>query len=231
MRSIQIVIGAGALLLLVSGSLGCVTQGRYDDLSQERDALQAANASLEDSLRATAAEREELRVDLGKTRERLVTKETEVLALTGTYDQLVDELRTEVASGQIEIQRVIDGIRLNVSEELLFPSGSATLNDAGRALLARVAGQIKNEESVVSVEGHTDDVRVSRTLQKRYPSNWELAGARAASVVRLLTEEGVDPVRLRAVSRGPFAPIASNATEEGRAKNRRTEIILRPIPL
>jgi chemotaxis protein MotB len=72
------------------------------------------------------------------------------------------------------------------------------------------------------VEGHTDDVPVAR----RYPSNWELAAARASSVVRLMIELGVEPDRLKAVSRAEFAPVASNETDEGRAKNRRIEIQL-----
>jgi chemotaxis protein MotB len=72
------------------------------------------------------------------------------------------------------------------------------------------------------VEGHTDDVPVAR----RYPSNWELAAARASSVVRLMIEQGVEPERIKVVSRAEFAPIASNETNEGRAKNRRIEIQL-----
>jgi chemotaxis protein MotB len=82
----------------------------------------------------------------------------------------------------------------------------------------------------VFVEGHTDNVPVGRRLRERYPTNWELAGARAALVVRALSEGGVEPKRLRAVSRGPFAPIAANDTPENRARNRRTEIILRNAP-
>ncbi|HEX9815165.1 MAG TPA: OmpA family protein, partial [Myxococcota bacterium] len=74
----------------------------------------------------------------------------------------------------------------------------------------------------IAVEGHTDDVPVAR----RYPSNWELAAARASSVVRLMVELGVGPERFKVVSRGEFAPIASNETAEGRAKNRRIEIQL-----
>ena len=78
------------------------------------------------------------------------------------------------------------------------------------------------------MEGNTDNVPVGPELRKLYPTNWELAGARAAEVVRLLADNGVDPATMRAVSRGPFDPIASNDTAEGRAENRRTEIVLRP---
>jgi chemotaxis protein MotB len=125
---------------------------------------------------------------------------------------------------------MVNGVRLQVSDQLLFASGGATLNDKGRGLLGRVASQIADEEAIISVEGHTDTVAISKKLKQRYPTNWELAGARAAIVVRVLSEGGVDPAMLRAVSRGPFAPIADNATAEGRSRNRRTEILLRPIP-
>jgi chemotaxis protein MotB len=77
------------------------------------------------------------------------------------------------------------------------------------------------------VQGHTDDVP---TRGGAYPSNWELAGARAASVVRILVEQGVPPTRLAAVSLGDTQPIASNDTPEGRAANRRIEIQLVPQP-
>jgi chemotaxis protein MotB len=125
---------------------------------------------------------------------------------------------------------VVDGIRLGVSDELLFPSGATALNEEGTGLIARVADQIDESSAIVFVEGHTDDVSVGPTLRKRYPTNWELAGARAALVVRVLSENGVAPERLRAVSRGPFDPKVPNDSPENRAKNRRTEIILRSVP-
>jgi chemotaxis protein MotB len=171
----------------------------------------------------TEVANEALRFELLKT-------ETEVASLRGTYGELVDVLQAEVLAGQIEVLQLVDGIRLKVSEELLFRSGSARLSEKGRTLLARVAGQIADENAIISVEGHTDNVAISPSLRDRYATNWELAGARASSVVRVLSEAGVDPMQLRAVSRGPFAPIASNDTAEGRSQNRRTEIILRPLP-
>jgi chemotaxis protein MotB len=201
---------------LFAGSVGCVTKGKYNDLVTERDQLQANRDAL-------AASNSELS-------EKLAVTEIEVAELRDTYNALVSELQTEMAAGQIEIRQLIDGIQLNVSDELLFPSGSADLNAIGDEFLGRVADQIKGEGAIISVEGHTDNVGISSSLKQRYPTNWELAGARAASVVRVLSEAGMDPKSLRAVSRGPFAPVASNDTAEGRAKNRRTEIIVRPAP-
>lgn len=209
--------------LLLAGPLGCVTKGKYNDLAAERDELRTGQETLTQQVETLEASRAELS-------DKLATSEVEVARMRGTYDQLVSELESEVASGKVVIKKMVDGIRLNVSDELLFPSGSATLQSAGNDLLSRVAARIKNEKAIISVEGHTDTVAISPSLRRVYATNWELAGARAARVVRLLSEQGVDPTMLRAVSRGPFAPLVSNDTREGRAKNRRTEIILRPIP-
>ena len=81
----------------------------------------------------------------------------------------------------------------------------------------------------IAVLGYTDDVPIGASLTARYPSNWELAGARAASVVRVMEGAGVDPERLVAVSFGANDPVASNETPDGRAQNRRIDIRLRPI--
>ncbi|MFB3117919.1 MAG: flagellar motor protein MotB, partial [Myxococcota bacterium] len=98
----------------------------------------------------------------------------------------------------------------------------ASLNSSGTAVLRKVGRRLLELPHTIAVEGHTDDVPVAR----RFPSNWELAAARASSVVRLLIDLGVEPERLKAVSRAEFAPIASNDSAEGRAKNRRIEIQL-----
>ena len=211
-----------AAALLVS-TVGCVTKGSYNELAAERDGLISERDTLAAEVAALEGSAEELAASLADT-------EMQTQKMQNAYGELVNELEAEVAAGQIELEQLADGVRLNVSDELLFESGSSELNEQGRSLMARVADQIKDEGAIISVEGHTDNVGISQSLQKRYPSNWELAAARATSVVRLLSEKGVDPTQLRAVSRGPFAPRASNETAEGRAKNRRTEILLRPIP-
>ena len=81
----------------------------------------------------------------------------------------------------------------------------------------------------ILVIGHTDNKLIRPALAKQYPSNWELAGARAASVVRLFSRSGLSSKRMRAVSVADTQPVPSNKTEDGRAKNRRIEIRVRPI--
>ena len=96
---------------------------------------------------------------------------------------------------------------------------------ANSMVLAKVASNLKGLPHKIRVEGHTDNVPIR---SKRFPSNWELAGARAAEVVKLLAANGIDPTLLSAVSFGEYAPRASNDTPEGKAKNRRINITLQP---
>jgi chemotaxis protein MotB len=133
-----------------------------------------------------------------------------------------------LSSGQIEIERLREGLRLNVSQDILFASGSAKLDRIGRDVLVKVAGKLKDLGDFIEVRGHTDDRPLSGTLAKRFPSNWELAAARASSVVRLLEEHGVPGDRLAAVSLGANDPMVPNDSPENRARNRRIEIRLEP---
>lgn len=234
MRGSQLTVfrvgGALAAAALLVAPLGCVNKGKYDQLAAQQERTRSERDALVEYTRALETRLEEINASRDLLAAQLTVSELEVAEMRDTYDELLDELELEVQAGQIEIQQLVDGIRLAVSDELLFPSGSAQLEQKGRALLIRVAEQISDEDAIIAVEGHTDDVGIGPTLRKRYASNWELAAARAAGVVRILNEAGVSGERIRAVSRGPFAPVASNDTEQGRAKNRRTEILLRPIP-
>jgi chemotaxis protein MotB len=120
------------------------------------------------------------------------------------------------------------GLAIRVlTDSLLFPSGSATLDPQGEPLLTEIA-HLLNVDSVhpIAVEGNTDDVPVHSST---FPSNWELSTARASTVVRFLISNGVQAPRLSAVGYASLRPIASNATPEGRALNRRVEIVLQRI--
>jgi len=176
-------------------------------------------------LRATE---EKLSKSLALTEEELAAQREEVAKLRGTYEGLVADLESEVAAGQIQIEQLREGLRLNVSDEILFASGSSVLGAEGEALLRKVSAQLAPLDQRVEVRGHTDDLPISGRLRQRYPSNWELAGARAASVVRLLQQEGIRGARLAAVSLAEFQPVAPNDSPQHRALNRRIEIRLLP---
>jgi chemotaxis protein MotB len=213
------------------------------DLENRVEQLEAANQSLTAERIALIDESEDLRIsseqnereaarlaraksqltkNLEEREALLAARNAEIEKMRSSYDGLISDLEDEVASGQIQIERLRSGLKLNLSEEILFPSGSASLNASGQAVLSKVGRRLIELPHSIAVEGHTDDVPVAR----RYPSNWELAAARASSVVRLLADLGVEPDRLKVVSRGEFMPVASNDTAEGRAKNRRIEIQL-----
>lgn len=105
------------------------------------------------------------------------------------------------------------------------------LHPSGRSALDKVASQLANMASQgnqIDVEGNTDNVPIGAELANRYPSNWELAGARAAVVLRYLQDKGVNPAQLEAISNGQWHPVASNDTAAGRAQNRRTDLLIRP---
>ena len=144
------------------------------------------------------------------------------------YGDLVSELSSELKNNQIKISELKNGVTVNLSQEILFPSGSATLSDTGLSVIRRVSGKLKNIPHQIIVAGFTDNVPIKGDLKKIFPSNWELAGARAASVVRLLEGEGINSDKLTAVSFGENQPVASNNDWKLRAQNRRIEIRLRP---
>jgi chemotaxis protein MotB len=249
--------GVRALALLAAGvlaagsaSTACVSTLRYNQVEQERDALQAKNEALKNEVDKATREGESLAQEksaLESQKNELETKlqtsqshgddlgsklrdsEDEKKKLQDTYDGLVKSLKKELKAGQIEVTQLRDGLRVNVSQDILFDSGSAALDKNGTDVLTRVATQLKKSGHQIVVIGHTDNKPIRTTLAKQYPSNWELAGARAASVVRLFARAGLQSKRMQAVSVADSQPAAPNTTEEGRAKNRRIEIRLRPI--
>jgi len=192
-----------------------------EDLGSERAQLAA-------SVEELRAARDQLEQNLALTASQLAAREAEVQQLRDTYDGLVSDLQSEVASGRVQIEQLRDGLNVKLSQAVLFPSGSAELSAEGAEVLGKVAGRLLELPHRVLVQGHSDDVPIRGALAQRYPSNWELAGARAARVVRILAERGVPGARLSAVSLADTEPVASNDTPEGRAANRRIEIRLLP---
>jgi chemotaxis protein MotB len=191
-------------------------------LIDENEDLRIAKEHNEQEVASLTRVKSKLTESLESREALLAARNAEIEKMRSSYDGLISDLESEVAAGQIHIERLRSGLKLNLSEEILFPSGSATLNAAGQAVLRKVSHRLLEFPHTIAVVGHTDNVPVAR----RYVSNWELAAARASSVVRLMIELGVEPTRLKAVSRAEFEPVASNETAEGRASNRRIEIQL-----
>lgn len=213
------------LLTASNQSLGAE---RLKLLDEMEDLLQARSA-LEVDIRKLQRTEAILSGTLREREAKLASRGEELRKLQGTYEGLVADLQQELADGQIEIEQLRSGIRLNLAQDVLFASGSAELSRAGTAVVNKVAGRLKTAPYRIQVQGHTDPIPIRSTLRDRFPTNWELAAARASQVVRLLAKQGVRPDRLRAVSFGQYRPVASNQTADGRAKNRRIEIRLEPL--
>lgn len=222
---------------------GCVSQGNYDSVVQERDQLAEKNRSLENELALTQQQKDEATKDLEAAKERInvtnrviidsygkmVDARTKAMTVEELYDRLANKMATELESNQITIQQMQSGVSVNLPEAILFDSGSALVKQSGETILNKVGKELVDVPYQTIVGGFTDNVPISARLADKFPSNWDLAAARATSVVRILESAGVPKVRLVAVSLGENQPIASNDSIEGRAQNRRIEIRLRPV--
>ncbi len=206
-------------------------QESYEDERIAREALQGNLASVERKASELDQNLDAERLARMEAAAALAKREAELARMQSTYDVLVSDLESEVSAGRIEIQRLREGLRLNVSDEVLFASGSAELDAKGQEVLVKVAAQLVPLKDAIHVRGHTDDRKIGGALAERYPTNWELAAARAASVVRLLERKGVSPKRLSAISLGPNDPVVPNDSADNRARNRRIEILLVPKPV
>lgn len=140
-------------------------------------------------------------------------------------EELQEAMGSLIEAGNIEVKRQPYWLEVSINSNLLFSSGSATLEPAARPALIRVARLLGRRDVRIHVEGHTDDLPINNTI---YPSNWELSSGRAATVVNLFAQNGVDPERMVAIGYSQFQPADSNATEAGRARNRRVAVIVLP---
>jgi len=147
-----------------------------------------------------------------------------------TDNKLEESLKKELADKDVQISRLKDQLKVTVASEILFPSGSAELSQEGVDVLRKVARAANKSTDEVRVEGHTDSDPIAPVLAQYYPTNWELSTARAAVAVRTLEATGMVPAsRLSAVGYGDSRPVGPNETAEGKAKNRRVEIVFTPV--
>ena len=155
-------------------------------------------------------------------------REARLAEVQGTYDELVGKLEEEIQRGEVKISELKGKLTVNVVDKILFDSGKAELKPAGINVLQQIGDiLISTADKDIQVEGHTDNVPIRGTLTEKYPTNWELSTARAATVLHFLQNEaGISGDRLSAVGYGEYRPISTNGTAEGRAQNRRIQIVL-----
>jgi len=140
------------------------------------------------------------------------------------HGQVQQALYAEIASGDVAVRETPEGLVISLREVGFFESGSAEIRASSLPAFERLANLLRESDYDIRIEGHTDNVPIHNT---KFSSNWDLSTARATTTVRLLLVNfGFDPERLAAAGYAEFRPIASNETPEGRAMNRRVDVVV-----
>lgn len=212
------------------------SQAESAELQTRMEGLQTQNTDMIARLRALGqnvesleGERSNLQANLEETQralEQLRERERQAQARLSTFRNLIERFQSMIESGQLRVRIVRNRMVVELPEGVLFDSGRAQLKDDGQATLAQVAGVLSQLESrEFQIAGHTDNVPI-RT--RRFRNNWELATSRAVNVARYLIDQEVPANRISAAGYADTQPVSSNETPEGRAQNRRIEIVLVP---
>ncbi len=240
------------IMLLLSGMLltSCVSnkkymaaQSRISGLRQDSLSLEAKLASAQTRLAQLEGKVDQMQAtnqftsaQLNQSQEEIATQRRRLEQLQALIDQQkknTEVIRAKMAdalkgfsSDQLSVATKNGKVYVSMQESLLFPSGSATINAKGKDALSTLASVLnQNLDINVEVEGHTDSI----PIKQRYEDNLALSVARSTAITRILSNDfKVAPERITASGRSQYEPIADNSTPEGRARNRRTEIILEP---
>ena len=244
--------GSFAVVLLALVATACVSQSKYDralgvmskyqadrlEAQADRDAavarmegrLQEQSGVLEQTKEQAAREKAAMAGELAASKEEMEAVRAQ-RALTeqrlAEWKKLTTKLADMISSGKIKVS-VRDGRMLvDLPSSVLFASGSADLQEAGKPALTEVAKVLKEFPArQFLVAGHTDNVPIVKTVA--FKDNWDLSAARALTVTKFLVEQGLKPRSLAAAGYGEWDPVGNNRTELGRQANRRIEIVLLP---
>lgn len=145
---------------------------------------------------------------------------TALQSLSGEIQRAVQSLIDE---DLVKVRQGKGWLEIELKASILFPSGSAALTESALPVLRKLSKVLREHPNPIQVEGHTDNVPIRSLV---YPSNWELSAARAASVVQLFAQYGIDPGRLAAIGYGEHRPVADNDSVAGRRKNRRVALVV-----
>ena len=204
-------------------------QNNINDLNGKISALSNQNSQLGQQTSEQQNKLSQSQQDLQQQKQKL----EELQHLLNQQKAASEELKDKMAealkgfnTNDLSVYQKDGKVYVSLSEKLLFPSGSAVVNPQGVDALSKLAAVLNLDSTVaVDIEGHTDSI----PIRGRYQDNWDLSTARANSIVRILVNTyKVDPTRVISSGHSYYEPVASNSTPEGRAKNRRTDIILSP---
>ena len=207
------------------------------DLMSDTTRLGQAIRDYRKSLYSNLSEQEKLNMLLKEKMEKLAEREATINKLQAEVDaqnarlqSLLNSVKDALlgfSSDELTVTEKNGKIYVAMSDKLLFESGSAQVNKQGKEALGKLAEVLKKQHDIdVFIEGHTDNKPI-KTVQ--FKDNWDLSVVRATSVVRILTKDyGGNPLQILPCGRGEFMPVDNNESVEGRAHNRRTEIIMAP---
>jgi chemotaxis protein MotB len=240
------------LLLLLAG---CgVNEGLYNarvnELSKCKTDLDSANREKAEREAALITERSGLRGELARKDKERTALAYQVSALQGetgtlsktveelrharelaekrskTYRDLAQKLRSMVEAGKLEVSIRKGRMVVKLADQILFDAGRTELKPEGKAALTEVANALRTiPDRDFLIAGHTD---IDPIRGRKFRSNWDLSAARAVEVVAFLQQGGVDPARLAASGFAEYDPVADNGNAEGKAQNRRIEVIVMP---
>jgi chemotaxis protein MotB len=238
-----------AVAVLLLSSTACVTQGTYNQLkadhertlaalNQRERELQDARAALEEEeakAERLGDEMSTLQAALGSTRKDkssleaaladLRKRKAESEARIAEFRALIDKFKGLIDAGKLKVRMSEGRMVVELATDILFPSGSAALSREGESAIAEVAKLLQSiPDRKFQIEGHTDNV----PIRGKYRSNWELASARALTVLQTMLATGMPTDRISAASYGESKPARPNDSPENRAANRRIEIAVVP---
>ncbi len=205
-------------------------EARIGELQGKLERAKAQIVSLRDQLEKERVGIAKLQRNLLETQRLRARLNESIDQMKSTYVSIVNGLKEQIENREVIISELGEKLSVTFVDRILFQSGKATVTPKGKEILTKVGQILRNVKSKrIRVEGHTDNKLILPEYRHKFPSNWELSAARAAAVVRYFQNEvGFDPSNLEATGHSFYKPIAPNETEEGRAQNRRVNIIIAP---
>ena len=218
-------------------------EGQLNESQQERSELEARlqavegqNAELVERLRALGQEVEGLEAQRGNLQSSLAetqraldelrARERQAQARLDTFRSMLERFQSMIDSGRLRVRIVRNRMLIELSDNILFDSGRADLKEEGEQALTEIVQVLRSiPDRHYQVAGHTDNIPMRSS---RFESNWALSSARAVTVARFMIAQGLAADRISAAGYADTQPVASNDTADGRAQNRRIEIVLLP---
>ena len=230
-----LLLGAGILSSCGAGKKLDNANAQIADLQSQNSQLTTANNDLKKQVSDLSTQNKTVTDQFNSYKVECQKNEQELKEVSEAMDELAEDvmaLQAKIDSAEaefndkgLEVHSENGVVRVDMKDNLLYKSGSAKLSEDGKKALGNLASVLNEMPKLkVIVVGNTDTMHV-----KGVADNWSLSTERANGVVRTLVKDyGIDPARLTAAGKGKFNPVADNSTDEGRAKNRRTEIVLNP---